>query len=112
MKLVLVALIGTCACAAAGPLGGHAKMPMALEAQADATTRAVTVAGPSAAPAPTEAIVVEGSVRIEVIDVGAAAGGLRAQVEGAGGRITDEQLDGGAAAWRGEVKLRIAPDKV
>lgn len=65
-----------------------------------------------AAATPSEAIVVEGDVALEVVDVGAAARALRVEVEAAGGHVVDERLDGGAEAWRGEVKLRVGPDKV
>ncbi len=74
--------------------------------------QAVAQADPVAAEAPREAIVVEGTIAVEVKEVGVAAAALRTEVEAGGGRIVDERLDGGAAAWRAEVTLRVAPDKV
>jgi hypothetical protein len=110
-ELALVAMIGMSACAA-GPMAKRTSMAMPEMAGAAAPGPSTIAADPSAAPQVDEAIVVEGTLSIEVVDVGAAAGALRAEVEGGGGHIVDEKLDGGAAAYRGEVQLRVAPDKV
>ena len=88
-QLALVALIGLSACAAA-------KSRYAVAgAQVAGGAPAAVMADPTVAATPAEAIVVEGTIAVEVTDVGAAAGGLRGEVEASGGRIVDERLDGG-----------------
>lgn len=100
-----------------GPTLGMAAPPAMTEAASGAFGGAAGGPAPAAIaepaePAPAEAIVVEGDLGIEVEDAAKAAAALRAEVEGQGGRIVDERLVGGAAAWRAEVRVRIGPEKV
>ena len=55
-----------------------------------------------------EALVIEGRLELVVESVVATAEVIRAQVEAAGGRVTNEQLSG-AASWRGSMVVKLPP---
>ena len=59
-----------------------------------------------------EQLVIEGSVFVEVTEVGDLVAGLRQEVEGAGGRVITEEVSGGETSWSATLKLRLPPDKV
>lgn len=72
-----------------------------------------TQGGTAGQPAPNatmrrEALVIEGRLELVVESVVATAEAIRAQVEGAGGRVTNEQLSG-AASWQGSMEVKLPP---
>ena len=71
-----------------------------------------TASGGNASPVIPEALVIEGSVFLEVGEIKDIVPALRAQVEGAGGRIIAENVSGGEESWSATLKLRLPPDKV
>ncbi|HWN70781.1 MAG TPA: DUF4349 domain-containing protein [Haliangium sp.] len=56
--------------------------------------------------------VIEGSLEIKVERVDETAAAIRAQVEGSGGRVMDEQIGGDATARYGRVQVKIPPGTV
>ncbi len=72
---------------------------------------ATSTAGPSATQIP-EQLVIEGSLIVEVGEVGDLVPALRAQVEAGGGRVITEEVTGGETSWRASLKLRLPPAQV
>lgn len=71
--------------------------------------------GSSGAPTATEipeALVIEGSISLEVDEIADIVPALRAQVEAAGGRVIDESISGAERSWNAHLKLRLPPSKV
>jgi len=112
--LLFVSLVLMCAC------GGMAKSAAKLSAGAAppsvAAAGGVTVAGSTGGPANAtlipEALVVEGSISLEVEEIRDIVPALRAQVEAAGGRVIDERVSGAETSWTAQLKLRLPPAKV
>lgn len=100
-----IVIVGACA------MGGAAKAPMARVAQASAEAVAPIAGEPTALQIP-EQLVIEGSVYVEVKEVGDLIDGLRAHVEQGGGRIIMEQVSGGETSWSASLKLRLPPAQV
>lgn len=71
-----------------------------------------TASGGNSSPVIPEALVIEGSVYVEVGEIKDIVPALRAQVEGAGGRVIAENVSGGEESWSATLKLRLPPDKV
>lgn len=104
--LALLVLTAAAGCAARSPLR-----------VAQASVAAAPSADPLSSGEPTtlqipEQLVVEGSLHVQVTDVTDLLGGLRAQVEGGGGRVINEQVSGGETSWSATVKLRLPPAQV
>ena len=59
-----------------------------------------------------EALVVEGWLTLEVAEVPEAARALQEFVDGAGGRVVNEQLNGSERAWSGHLKVKLPPERV
>jgi len=59
-----------------------------------------------------EALVIEGSLGVEVGEINDIVPALRAQVEGAGGRVINEAVTGAEQSWSAHLKLRLPPEKV
>lgn len=59
-----------------------------------------------------EALVIEGTIAIEVGEIADIVPALRAQVEGLGGRVIHEAVSGGELSWSAQLKLRLPPGKV
>ncbi len=75
----------------------------------------ITAAGPPGAAGAMqipEAIVIEGSLALEVEEIKDVVPALRAQVEAVGGRIILENVSGAETSWSANIKLRLPPDKV
>ena len=111
-RLLVVLAIFTCACAASRPSMAGAAAPQAV-----ATGAIGMPGGSSGAPAPNalqipEALVVEGSISLEVDEISDLVPALRAQVEAAGGRVVEENVSGGERSWTAHLKLRLPPGKV
>lgn len=109
LALVLVVVIGAAACSAGGAYKSAAASP-SMVAQ-------VTAVGAPEESTPTtlqipEQLVVEGSLEVEVTEVGDLVAGLRAQVEAGGGRVITEQVYGGETSWSASIKLRLPPQQV
>jgi hypothetical protein len=58
-----------------------------------------------------EQLVIEAWLGVEVDDVAASAAKLRAEIERIGGRVTNEQVGGGATSWSGSMSMRVPPAK-
>jgi hypothetical protein len=84
----------------------------------------VASAGGQAAPAPgapgavsdsmaiPEALVIEGTLGVEVGEINDIVPSLRATVESLGGRVVSEEVSGAEQSWSAQLKLRLPPDKV
>ncbi len=101
--LVLVLTLVSVGCAAGGPRA--AMSPAMASAGALAT-------GPAGAMQIPEAMVIEGTVSLEVEEIKDVVPALRAQVEGAGGRIINENVSGAETSWSAQIRLRLPPEKV
>jgi hypothetical protein len=77
-----------------------------------AATPASQAVGGNGAPTLAEQLVVEAWVTVEVDDVQQAANTIRERIEAVGGRVTNENLSGGATSWSGKLALRIPPTEV
>ncbi|KAB2897183.1 MAG: DUF4349 domain-containing protein [Kofleriaceae bacterium] len=114
MRVTHLGLISSLVFLASCAMGGMAKSP--------AMTSAAVGAAPSGAPTVTasdatttqipEQLVVEGSLVVEVGEVGDIVPGLRTFVEAAGGRVITEQVSGGETSWSATLKLRLPPAQV
>lgn len=77
-----------------------------------------TPATPAVRPTPTrpakpaQALVVEGWLSVEVKDVPTTAQQIRDHVGQAGGRITNDQISGGARSVSGHLKIKLPPERV
>lgn len=101
----LATLFATAAC------GGAAKYAAPTMAAGAAAPGSQAVGG-DATPRLAEQLVIEAWITVEVDDVQRAASTIRERVEAAGGRVTNENLSGGATSWDGSLKLRIPPTEV
>lgn len=93
---------------------GVAQASMAAPGAAPGAAPSTAVAAPSE-PTTTqlpEQLVVEGSLAVEVTEVGDLVSALRAQVEAAGGRVITEQVSGGETSWYANLTLRLPPAQV
>ena len=102
------AVVALGACTAAGPQRAATTAPGvamagALAGAAPASTTATAIP---------EAIEVSGSFTVEVPAIEAAATALRAQIDALGGRVVNDDVDGGAQAWRAELQVRVPPAQV
>jgi hypothetical protein len=108
-RLALVLLVS-----AACSMGG-APSKLAVP-RSSAGVAVITPAGPSESSPTTlqipEQLVIEGSLHLQVTEVGDLISGLRAHVEQAGGRVITEQVSGGETSWSASVKLRLPPAQV
>ncbi|MDX2092477.1 MAG: DUF4349 domain-containing protein [Kofleriaceae bacterium] len=59
-----------------------------------------------------EALVIEGSLSVEVSEINDIVPTLRATVEGIGGRVVNEAVSGAETSWSAHLKLRLPPEKV
>ncbi len=99
------------ACAA----GGYKSATPVAGAAPAITASGVTVAGsggPASATQIPEALVIEGSISLEVEEINDIVPALRAQVEAAGGRVINENVSGAETSWSAHLKLRLPPGKV
>lgn len=100
--IVVLALVSV-ACSAGGP---RAAMSPAMAASGALAT------GPAAAMQIPEAMVIEGTISLEVEEIKDVVPAVRAQVEAAGGRIINENVSGAATSWSAQIRLRLPPEKV
>ncbi len=107
-RLIAAAILAVSSCAAARPYASKAAMAPAAQAGGGA----IATAGPGAATAIPEQLVIEGSMTLEVDEIKDLVPSLRALVTGLGGRIINESVTGAELSWTAELKLRIPPDKV
>ncbi len=109
-NLVIVMFVVTCAaCGAAS----YAKAP--LPPGAPSASPGSSVGGNGAPPIATqipEQLVIEGSLAVEVDEIGDVVPAIRAHVEAVGGRVINESVTGAERSWSAQIKLRIPPDKV
>jgi hypothetical protein len=102
-RSLLVLAVFTMACGASRSYGAQ---PASMQ---------LTAAGPAGAAGAMqipEAMVIEGSLSLEVEEIKDVVPALRAQVEGVGGRIINENVSGAETSWSANIKLRLPPDKV
>jgi len=59
-----------------------------------------------------EALVIEGTLGVEVGEINDIVPSLRATVESLGGRVVSEEVSGAEQSWSAQLKLRLPPDKV
>lgn len=59
-----------------------------------------------------KALVVEGSLTLEVAEVPEVAGDLRDYIDKIGGRVTSESLSGGERSWTGHMQVKLPPETV
>ena len=104
--ILLLAYLLT-ACAA----GGHAMAKGSPSTPGAAPIATSGDAAPSTVQLP-EQLVVEGSLTVEVGEVGDLIAALRAQVETGGGRVIAEEVSGGETSWSAHLRLRLPPAQV
>jgi hypothetical protein len=96
-------------------MGGAAKSamsPATMAAGAGATGGATVTASDATTTQIPEQLVIEGSLVVEVGEVGDLVPELRKVVEAGGGRVITEQVYGGETSWSATLKLRLPPDRV
>jgi hypothetical protein len=96
-------------------MGGAAKSSMTMTPAAVGTTGSgapTVVASDATTTQIPEQLVIEGSMTVEVGEVGDIVPSLRKIVEEGGGRVITEQVFGGETSWSATLKLRLPPDKV
>ena len=112
--LLCVALVVLSACG--GAYKSAATMSAGSGPPAAVASGGVTVAGSTGGPANTtsipEALVIEGSISLQVEEIRDIVPALRAQVEAAGGRVIEERVSGAETSWSAQLKLRLPPAKV
>ena len=59
-----------------------------------------------------EQLVIEGSLAVEVDEIGDVVPAIRAHVEAVGGRVINESVTGAERSWSAQLRLRVPPDKV
>lgn len=107
-------LFVTCVAALAACGAAHRYTPVAGAAPAPVSAPSSIATGP-AGPTTTEIpeqLVIEGSIAVEVQEVGDVVPAIRAHVEQLGGRVVEESVTGAETSWHAELKLRVPPDKV
>jgi hypothetical protein len=111
----LVAVLPFVLVACAGSYKSAARLSYS-PSQAVASPGGVSVAGGTGGPASAtlipEALVIEGSISLEVEEINDIVPALRAQVEAAGGRVINENVTGAETSWSAHLKLRLPPGKV
>ncbi|MCE9578295.1 MAG: DUF4349 domain-containing protein [Deltaproteobacteria bacterium] len=108
-SILLVAFVVPLFACAGG--GSFARAGAMAPTAPSSTTVASAGANPTATQIP-EQLVVEGSLSVEVSEVGDLVPALRTQVEAAGGRVITEQVFGGETSWSAHLKLRLPPAQV
>src|SRR5262245_57548803 len=104
MILVTILLVtASGGCGAAQAAGAGAVAPTAAVAPSSA---------PAAETVPPEKLVVEGTLRVEVREVGDLVPALRRHVDGLGGRVLTEEVSGAETSWRATLRVRVPPDRV
>lgn len=110
LVLLLLSCLPSIACAG----GSHAGSP----SYARGVAAASVAAGPTATSqagstmAIPEQLVIEGSLSVQVEEIGDLLPALHALVDGVQGRIIAEVVGGAETSWSAQLKLRISPDKV
>jgi hypothetical protein len=97
------------ACGAAAPRA--AMMAQAPAAIATGGGAAPASATPTATQIP-EQLVIEGTLSVQVDEIGDVVPQLHALVESRGGRVIEEDVTGAEKSWNAQLKLRLPPDKV
>jgi len=104
--MILVTILLVTACGGCG--AARAASPGAV-----APTAAVAPSPGTAAEAvPPEKLVIEGTLRVEVREVGDLVPALRRHVDGLGGRVLTEEVSGAETSWRASLRVRVPPDRV
>lgn len=107
-SLLILALVST-ACAAGGRPYAAAMSPSMAAPGAPVGPAS---GGDAAAMQIPEAMVIEGTLSLEVEEIKDVVPALRAQVEAVGGRIINENVSGAATSWSANIRLRLPPEKV
>jgi hypothetical protein len=108
-SISILLLLASCA------MGGASKSAMTMAPMSGAATPSAVVATPGSDATTTqipEQLVIEGSLSVEVGEVGDIVPGLRKLVEDGGGRVITEQVYGGETSWSATLKLRLPPAQV
>ena len=129
LPVVVFPLVSTAAlaafatgCGTAGSSGSAATTPRAPLAESAVARESAAIAAHHGADGtraqrqreqPTdEAVIVEGSMTVEVTDVRAAAAAIRQRTEAAGGRVVSERLSGAERSWSASLTVRLPPAEV
>jgi len=106
-------ILGIASCVAIASCGGAAYKSAAQVAPTGGGSAAVpgSTAGPIATQIP-EQLMIEGSLTVEVGEIGDIVPSLRALVEQAGGRVINESVTGAETSWSAQLKVRLPPAKV
>src|SRR3954465_2136201 len=101
MQRLLAALLPflLVACAAGPGYKAAAVQSMAPAPQAAGGVSVATGGATGATPMIPEALVIEGSISLEVGEISDIVPALRAQVEAAGGRVISENVSGAETSW-------------
>lgn len=106
-------VLGVTGCA----MGGAAKLaaspsPVMVASAGQAAPAAGAPGAVSDSMAIPEALVIEGTLGVEVGEISDIVPSLRATVESLGGRVINEEVSGAEQSWSANLKLRLPPDKV
>jgi len=105
-----------CLCAIAGCASGPKGVTSGSRAQAASPLAgAPTIASPGSNPIATqlpEQMVIEGTIEVQVSEIGDVVPALHGTVEQAGGRVITESVTGAEQSWTAQLKLRLPPDKL
>lgn len=115
--LVIATAAAVLAGGCAGRAVGRAPVMAALAttpgaAPAPAAAGAMAAAAGSGPAQAREQLVIEGSVELEVDELGDLVPTLRALVGRLGGRFLNEVVNGSTRAWSAELRVRLPPDRV
>ena len=88
------------------------RLSVAPVPQVAASGSATGTGGPESAMLIPEALMIAGTITVEVGEINDIVPALRAAVETAGGRVIDEHVSGAETSWSAQLKLRIPPAKV
>jgi hypothetical protein len=108
----LVVVMFVMACLACGRAAYSKASPLAPAPSANPGGVVVAGGAPPIATQIPEQLVIEGSLAVEVNEIGDVMPALRAHVEQVGGRVINEAVTGAEQSWSAQLKLRIPPDKV
>jgi hypothetical protein len=114
-RFVALLLCGLVACGGSYKSGARvlgSPAPQAATAAAGVSVAGSATGGPAVATQIPEALVIEGSISLEVEEINDIVPALRAQVEAAGGRVINENVSGAETSWSAQLKLRLPPGKV
>jgi hypothetical protein len=110
-RLGVLIAIASFSCASGGAFAAKRSQLVAQTAPGAPSVAGGATAAPTATQIP-EALVIEGSISLQVDEITDIVPALRAQVAAVGGRVINEAVSGAEQSWSAQLRLRLPPDKV